>query len=52
MSQDCAGSGHELPQEPPPNEAATCPECGREVRVDVAEADDGQRVTVERHQAV
>jgi hypothetical protein len=52
MDQECPGSGRELPSEPPPNEAADCPECGREVRVDVTEAEHGQRITIEQHQAV
>ena len=48
----CPGSGHELPVGPPPAEAATCPVCGRETKVDPKESDDGLTFTVERHEAV
>ncbi|BBY77790.1 molybdenum ABC transporter ATP-binding protein [Mycolicibacterium parafortuitum] len=31
---ECAGSGHELPGDPPPDRAATCPVCGRETPIE------------------
>ena len=52
MDEQCAGSGRELPGEPPPDTAVACPECGREVRIDVQEAEHGQRVVVEDHQGM
>jgi len=52
MDQQCAGSGRELPGEPPPDTAVACPECGREVRIDVQEAEHGQRVVIEDHQGM
>ncbi|ADT99820.1 MULTISPECIES: hypothetical protein [Mycolicibacterium] len=39
---ECAGSGRELPGDPPPARAATCPVCGRETKVDPSDdAGDG-----------
>ncbi|UXA15646.1 hypothetical protein KXD97_20080 [Mycobacterium sp. SMC-8] len=48
----CPGSGRELPGDPPPATAATCPECGRETRVDPEETDQGLRFTVAPHEQV
>ncbi|SRX81646.1 hypothetical protein [Mycolicibacterium parafortuitum] len=31
---ECAGSGRELPGDPPPDRAATCPVCGRETPIE------------------
>jgi len=50
MNQECEGSGRELPDGPPPDEATACPVCGREVKVE--ETDHGQRFAIESHQKV
>jgi hypothetical protein len=52
MEQECVGSGREVSGEPPPDRAAVCPVCGREVRVDVQETGHGQRTAIEPHQKV
>lgn len=48
----CPGSGRELPDGPPPAEAATCPVCGRQTKVDPKETDEGLIFTVEEHDQV
>ncbi|MGE0217031.1 hypothetical protein [Mycolicibacterium sp.] len=49
---DCPGSGRELPTDPPPAEAATCPVCGRETRVEPRHTGDELTFTVAAHQQV
>jgi hypothetical protein len=48
----CPGSGSELPDGPPAAEAAICPVCGRETKVDPKETEDGLKFTVEAHDQV
>lgn len=48
----CPGSGRELPADPPANEAATCPVCGRETKVEPKETADGLTFTVDRHDQI
>lgn len=48
----CPGSGRELPNDPPSAEAATCPVCGRETKVEPKETDDGLMFTVDDHEQV
>ena len=48
----CPGSGRELSGDPPPNRAATCPECGRETPVDPEETEHGLTFTVTPHARV
>ncbi|MDZ4264657.1 MAG: hypothetical protein U1D00_02975 [Mycobacterium sp.] len=52
MDHECEGSGRELPGDPPPAEAAACPVCGRETRVDADDAGGGLSFVVARHQKV
>lgn len=47
--QDCSGSGRRV-QDEPNAQAATCPVCGREVRVEPQETDGGLAFTVAPHQ--
>jgi hypothetical protein len=49
---DCPGSGRELSTDPPADRAATCPVCGREIRVEPEETDEGLKFTVAPHQQV
>ena len=50
MDQKCEGTGRELLDGPPPDEALACPVCGRELKVE--EMDSGQRFAIEGHQKV
>jgi hypothetical protein len=52
VNHECEGSGRELPAGPPPDEATTCPVCGRETKVEPIESGDGSRFTIEPHQKV
>ncbi|MCV7153982.1 hypothetical protein H7I57_22810 [Mycobacterium pyrenivorans] len=52
MDHECEGSGRELPGDPPPAEAAACPVCGRETRVDPDESGGSLSFVVARHQKV
>lgn len=52
MELECKGSGRELPVGPPPNEATTCPECGRATTVDGHETAGEMRFTIANHQQV
>jgi hypothetical protein len=52
MDEECEGSGREVPGDPPPDEAATCPVCGRETRVQTHAADSGSTFTIAHHRRV
>lgn len=52
MDEECEGSGREVPAGPPPDEATTCPACGRETKVDGHEVDGEMRFTIARHEKV
>lgn len=51
MDHDCEGGGREVPGDPPPNEAATCPVCGRATPVEPQET-DGVNFTIAPHQKI
>jgi hypothetical protein len=52
VDHECEGSGRELPAEPPPDRATTCPVCGRETKVEPRDTDGDSRFIIESHQQV
>ena len=52
MDHDCEGSGRELRGDPRPDEATTCPVCGRETRVDPDGSGGDVTLTIAHHQKV
>jgi hypothetical protein len=52
MSHLCSGSGRELTGDPPPNTAASCPVCGRGVRVDGHDTERGMTFSVGPHEEI
>lgn len=52
MASECEGSGRDLPAGPPPDEATTCPVCGRETKIEASDDGDGDSYTVARHDRV
>jgi hypothetical protein len=49
VSNECDGSGRDVPADQPSAEPMQCPVCGRAVKIDPHETDDGLRFTVEHH---
>jgi hypothetical protein len=52
MERECAGSGRDVGEGPPPDVAMTCPVCGREIKVDAHDVDSDMHLTIARHQEV
>jgi hypothetical protein len=52
MNHECEGSRREVPTGPRPNEATSCPVCGRETKVDVHEGDGDTSFTIAPHRKI